>query len=187
MTITSHLCHKTMLAIIKSTGIKPKLYLSDPKDAVNAIRDGRCSALMKPMNGEQLDATTSELNITTPMYPVTWTQKEIGTVKNVYPLMEFTQMPADIVDGSPSYYAVKLWINFVSTSDMTEDTAYNIVKGMWENISDQRSVLKSLEGKNIPEMTISNSKFPLHIGAIKYYEEIGLTVPKSLYPKEAKN
>lgn len=69
---------------------------------------------------------------------------------------------------------------------MDEDTAYKIVKGMWEGIEEQRIAFKAIKNREIPKQTIEASSFPLHAGAVKYCREIGYKIPNNLIPPEMK-
>ena len=45
---------------------------------------------------------------------------------------------------------------------------------------DQAAAFPTVKGLNLPELTLQYATSPLHPGAIRYYEEIGLTVPDHL-------
>lgn len=64
---------------------------------------------------------------------------------------------------------------------MSDDLVYKMVKTMWENIDEihkSASVLKTL---NINK-PFAGVNLPLHPGAIKYYREVGTSIPASLLP-----
>ncbi|WP_069300524.1 TAXI family TRAP transporter solute-binding subunit [Neptunicoccus sediminis] len=68
---------------------------------------------------------------------------------------------------------------------MSEDVAYNITKSIFENSADLVAAAKWMEIIT-PENALNQMNAPLHVGALKYYREIGIEVPEDLIPPEAK-
>lgn len=66
----------------------------------------------------------------------------------------------------------------VVSSEMSEDLAYAFTKALFENIDVVRNIHPSAN-ETVPEAALQ-SPVPLHLGAIRYLEEIGLSVPASL-------
>lgn len=69
----------------------------------------------------------------------------------------------------------------VVSSEMSDDLAYAVTKAMFENIEELRAVHPAANQTTV-EFTISATPVPLHPGAIRYYEEIGVAVPDELRP-----
>ena len=69
----------------------------------------------------------------------------------------------------------------VVSSEMSDDLAYEITKAMFENVADLQAVHPAAN-ETTPEFTMSATPIPLHPGAIRYYEEAGVTVPDNLRP-----
>ncbi|WP_226626212.1 TAXI family TRAP transporter solute-binding subunit [Alloyangia pacifica] len=69
----------------------------------------------------------------------------------------------------------------VSTADVPEDVVYDITKAMYENLPFLQSVHGSLKDMT-PENAMKGVTIPLHPGAVRYYEEMGLTIPDHLLP-----
>lgn len=65
-----------------------------------------------------------------------------------------------------------------------DDFVYDFVKAYHENIDDMIATHSSAEEARDPEAILMNDEFPLHPGAIRYYEEIGIDLPDSVYPDE---
>lgn len=68
---------------------------------------------------------------------------------------------------------------------MSEDVAYNITKAIFENNADLVAAAKWMSVIT-PENALNQMNAPLHVGALKYYREIGIDVPADLIPPEAK-
>lgn len=185
--MTGSSSQKSMGLVMKALDIKPaKLHLSDSADAINAIKNGRCDAQVKSMSGNTLDAATAELNLTTPVWPVGYTPEQQKLIKSKVPWMSFMTVPAGVVDGAPQYTTHALWVGFGALKTMDEQTAYDIVKGMWSGIESQQAALKAIKGIDVMQQTLEVSDYPLHPGAIRFYRERGLTVPDRLVPAEMK-
>ncbi len=74
------------------------------------------------------------------------------------------------------------YVMFVSVNkDMSDDTAYDLTKAMFENLDDAHSVNAGLKPLTLENAFVSLSA-PLHPGAIRYYEEMGITIPDQLRP-----
>lgn len=67
------------------------------------------------------------------------------------------------------------------SSEMGDDIAYEITKAMFENIAELQAVHPAANETTV-EFTLSATPVPLHPGAVRYYEEIGVTVPDTLRP-----
>ena len=64
---------------------------------------------------------------------------------------------------------------------MSDDLAYTITKAMFENIADLQAVHPAANQTTI-EFTLAATPIPLHPGAIRYYEEVGVEIPDRLRP-----
>ena len=94
--------------------------------------------------------------------------------KAMLPGGTYTGVDADIaVLGIPNV--------LVASAEMDADLVYAITKAMFENIADLRAVHPAANETSV-EFTLSASPVPLHPGAIRYYEEIGATIPDALRP-----
>lgn len=67
------------------------------------------------------------------------------------------------------------------SSEMSDDLAYSLTKAMFENIADMQAVHPAANQTTV-EFTLAATPVPLHPGAIRYFEEIGKTIPDDLRP-----
>ena len=65
-----------------------------------------------------------------------------------------------------------------------EEQIYNITKAIFDHHDDLVAAAKWMEAIT-PENALNQMNAPLHIGAYKYYKEIGVEVPEALIPPEA--
>ncbi len=72
--------------------------------------------------------------------------------------------------------------NFLATrADVDEDAVYQITKTMYENLAFLQHIHKATKAMSL-EKAITGLPMPLHPGALRYYEEAGVTVPDHLKP-----
>ena len=72
------------------------------------------------------------------------------------------------------------FVMFVSVNkNMSDDTAYDLTKAMFENLDDAHSVSQGLAPLTLENAFVSLNA-TLHPGAIRYYEEAGVTIPDNL-------
>ncbi|MEI3453410.1 MAG: TAXI family TRAP transporter solute-binding subunit [Bilophila wadsworthia] len=81
-------------------------------------------------------------------------------------------------------HVISLWNFAVAHKDSPKDLVYDMTKATFEVLPQLANAVKDM-AKTKPE-DILYSSVPLHKGAIKYYREIGLTIPDKLIPAEAK-
>ncbi|POF29129.1 TAXI family TRAP transporter solute-binding subunit [Roseibium marinum] len=72
--------------------------------------------------------------------------------------------------------------NFMAVSaDLSDDTVYEITKVMFENLDQLKAAHSAAAAINL-ETAMDGLPVPLHPGAIRFYEEKGMTVPDALRP-----
>ncbi|EBA07950.1 TAXI family TRAP transporter solute-binding subunit [Sagittula stellata] len=175
---------KNMLRVLQALDIKPDLYMSDSTDAISALKNGRCDGQMRATQAPRLDSASAELNLTTPVHPIGYTDEQIEKIRAAMPWMGFYDMPAGVTEGSEPYTVHAVWIGFTATERMEEDMAYQLVKGMLDSTDTQAAALPAIEGVDIAQQTLDVSEYPLHAGAVRAYREAGYEVPARLLPPE---
>ena len=76
------------------------------------------------------------------------------------------------------------YVMFVSVhKDMSDDIAYELTKAMFENLDDAHSVNAGLTPLTLENAFVSLGA-PLHPGAIRYYEEVGVAIPEGLHASQ---
>lgn len=107
--------------------------------------------------------------------------------KVIEELPYFTEyvIPEDTYDQLDEDIETIAQYNFgVVSKNADDDFVYDLVKAYHENIDDMIDTHNSLEEAEDPEEILMNDEYPLHPGAIRYYEEIGIDLPESVYPEE---
>jgi TRAP transporter TAXI family solute receptor len=173
--------------LLTTAGVKPDYFRGSLADAVAAVKDNRIAGYAKAGAGLQLDASTKELKAFTKIVLLNWPKDKVAMVNKAMPFVNFISLKKDEVPGFPAYTTPVQAIGVIAfDNSLTEDQAYNIVKGINEGLDIQVAAYPAMKGLSIPKITMELTKFPLHKGAIKYYREIGVKIPQRLIPPEAK-
>lgn len=96
---------------------------------------------------------------------------------------EFT-IPADTYGQLDEDLETIAMFNFgIAHKEMNADFVYELVKAYHENIELLKTTHSAAE-EATHEAILRNTVVPLHVGAIRYYEEVGIDIPEELYPAE---
>ncbi len=175
--------------LLTKVGVQPDYFRGSLSDAVAAVKDNRIAGYVKAGAGLQLDASTKELKAFTKIRLLNWPKDKVAVINKEMPFVGFVNVPEGRVPGVPAYTAPVQAIGIISYDDtLTEEQAYNMVKGVCskEGRRIQDAAYPPMKELSIPEITLELTKFPLHVGALKYYREIGMDIPDHLIPPEAK-
>ncbi|MEM9107897.1 MAG: TAXI family TRAP transporter solute-binding subunit, partial [Pseudomonadota bacterium] len=86
-----------------------------------------------------------------------------------------------MVNGDAEITTVATSMMMAVHKDMDDDTAYALTKGYWTN-------LEAMKNANALMRSISDDdpfggmNAPLHPGAVRFFEEIGVSIPDALMP-----
>ena len=151
-------------------------YMSEA-DGVAAIKDGKIDAMIatNPINSASLkelvtSAKAKMLDVDNPAF-----YKEV-------PAYTMYTLPAGTYEGINYDVTIpKARIIMITTADaFTEEEAYLVTKTIWENRSEWESSAKAVARDVVLETALEEIDIPLHPGAIKYFKEIGKTIPEAL-------
>ena len=115
--------------------------------------------------------------------PVTFirpTPEQIATIRKAMP--EFS--PSKILAGTyrlldKDYDTFGVFNFAIGRADLPDDLVYRLVKAVFEN---QPTLFRahSAAAETIPQNVLKDTFLPLHPGALRYYREIGITIPDVL-------
>lgn len=128
--------------------------------------------------------TSSILNLATTqsIVMVELNADEMAAALDANPIFAMTTLAGGLYNGVDQPVAVLGVPNVLTvSSEMDEELAYQITRAMFENIADLQAVHPAANQTTV-EFTLAATPVPLHPGAIRYYEEIGATVPDRLRP-----
>lgn len=128
--------------------------------------------------------TSSILNLATTnnIVLIALTEAEIAASRAADATFATTTLPGGTYNGVDADMTVLGIPNvLVASSEMSDDLAYAITRAMFENIADLQAVHPAANETTV-DFTMSATPIPLHPGAIRYYEEIGASIPDALRP-----
>lgn len=92
-------------------------------------------------------------------------------------------IPAGTYPGQDADVQTIAQPNFLATSaDLPEEHVYQITKAIYENLPFLQAIHPATKAMSI-ESAIAGLPLPLHPGALKYYQEVGVNVPDRLIAK----
>ncbi|WP_417586557.1 TAXI family TRAP transporter solute-binding subunit [Pararhodobacter oceanensis] len=128
--------------------------------------------------------TSSILNLATTqsIRLIQLSDAEIEAAMAANPIFARTSLAGGTYDGVDADTTVLGVPNVLAvSSEMSDDLAYEIANAMFTNIADLQAVHPAANQTTV-EFTLSATPIPLHPGAIRYFEEVGATVPDRLRP-----
>jgi TRAP transporter TAXI family solute receptor len=121
-------------------------------------------------------ATTQDITI------IALSEAELAAAMAADSTFAQTTLPGGTYEGVDADITVLGIPNVLTvSSEMSDDLAYAITKAMFENIAEMQAVHPAANETTI-DFTLAATPVPLHPGAIRYYEEVGVTIPDRLRP-----
>ena len=117
----------------------------------------------------------SQLEVQTDVNIIEFTEEELATVLDNYPVAEFTIPASTYTTLEEDARAVAMWNFAIAGCDLPEDFIYEVTKATMENNDRMRDVHRSAE-TSIPENIVHNNVLPFHPGAARWYEENGYDI-----------
>ncbi|HSB78228.1 MAG TPA: TAXI family TRAP transporter solute-binding subunit [Candidatus Methylomirabilis sp.] len=175
------------MQIMDMLGIKPVLHQATLTDAAEAYSDRQIVGFCYRGTGGDPTSAMVEANAARPVYFVSLSEEEIAKIHAKWPNLNKYVVRARLYPGQndPFTTIATLTGNAIAASkDMPEEAVYTVVKSYWKNFKNIAKQFPGVSGASPNDVVAS--EIPLHMGAIKYYEETGIKIPQSLYPPEAK-
>ena len=161
-------------------GVSPDWVRGTNAELANAIKDNRSIGFVKSAVGTKFDALTTDIAAFTPLKVIGLTEEQASKIEGELPELSLVEMPGGEMEGTGPFKTWGFMISVAARPNLDEQTAYDITKAAMENMDAQAAAFPSVKGENLAELTLQYATSPLHPGAIRYYEEIGLTVPDRL-------
>lgn len=165
-------------AILDALGIKPSEYTYMPhSEASEALRIGQIDCAVA--GGIAVDY--EQLSLRVPLRVLSLTNEEAQALKSKLPYLTIMDVDfSEYYKGASTSKVATPFTVLVARSDFPADDAYTIVKIIYENIdivAQAYPPAKDAKLSDVLQLTV-----PLHPGAVKYYQEKGVSLPRSLLP-----
>lgn len=176
---------------ILGTGIKlmPMAY----GDAVNALKEGRIVGLQKSSGLNSMDASLIEVNISTPLAVIGYSEEDVKKIREDIPSMSFMTTKKGTISQLPDIGPI--WeecpiAGAVASTRMSEEVAYNLIKAYMEGIEEVAAAYAPIKGwdpvADYFKFASEDAFIPAHPGLIRYAKEKGIEVPEYFIPPEYK-
>jgi len=171
---------KTSEAVFKVLGIQPDYVRGSTTDIVTAVKDNHIKGYVKSGAGLKIDASSRDISTFTPITILSLTEDQTAKIKSALSEVSIVDVPAGAGPGVGAYTTWGFAVACSAGLDLDEDTAYKIVKAICEDKTVQAAAMSSVKGADFVAMTLKYATSPLHPGAIKYFKEVGVSIPDRL-------
>lgn len=168
--------------VFEVCGFKPKFYRAKLADAAEAFKDGRIEGFS--YNGTLPTPIFVEAHAFRPIRLLSLREDQVKKVSKAYPFLVRTVIPANTYKDVPEAVTMGLFNYVGANKGLPDDVVYDVVKTYWKNLPEIAKAFP-LVAKSKPEDMPLSATAPIHRGALKYYREIGLKIPKEAIPPEA--
>jgi uncharacterized protein len=166
--------------ILKILGISAESTYGSFADMVTELFAGRHDAFVT-LTGAPMPAI-QEAEAKEPITFISLSPEQIDAIRKAMPEFSPSKIAAGTYRALDKDYVTFGVYNFaIGRPDLPDDLVYQLVKAVHEN---QPRLLKahSAAGETVPQNVMKNTFLPFHPGAVRYYREIGMSIPESLIP-----
>lgn len=150
----------------------------------SAIQDGNIVGMNIPAGAPVSSITQAYALLGDRMTILNWTQEALDKVNAEYPLWDWYEFPPQTYPNQTELIRTVGSPNILVTrDDIPEEAVYEITRVIWENLATLQEIHGATKDMRL-EIAIDGLGAPLHKGAIRYYEEVGLTIPQRLIPPD---
>lgn len=178
-------CDVSSRLVLPFLGVNPREYVNIQfNDSWIAVAEGRVDGYSgscgNPASAILEAQTKADLNW------IRFTEEQMQAVMAEYPYYVKVTVPNSYYNNlGGDYETIGNWMSIYALQDVDDDVIYEITKAVMENL-DALVATTSQNAKNTQIGAVLKQSVPIHRGALKYYEEMGLEIPDNLRPAEAK-
>ena len=166
------------LRFFETLGVTVRPSYTGASDAASQLKDGLIDAFTFAA-GVPIGAF-SQLAAETDVRTFGFTPEELAKILEEFPEVAAYTIPAGTYSGqTEDDTTVAMWNFAVAHRDMPESLAYEITKLVLDN-NDRMLQIHAAAKATLLENWVNNSFLPFHPGAVRYFEEQGITIPDDL-------
>ena len=170
--------------MFKALGINTTVQNGQASDMGAGLQDGLIDAF--PFCAGVPIPVYSELETTNKVRFFTFSEAEIKKLKAALPELSDSVIPKGTYkQQTEDHKTVGLYNFSIAHKDVADDLVYAVVKAVLEN-NPQMIKGHAASKETLTQNWNRNGFLPFHPGAIRYFKEKGITVPKHLIPPEYK-
>jgi TRAP transporter TAXI family solute receptor len=177
-------CGTYVPLMFKAIGLDVTVRNGQASDMAANLQDGLIDAF--PFCAGLPIAAFSELENTTKVRYLTFSDDELKKIKAAMPELSDSVIPKSTYKQMAADQKTVGLFNFaIAHKDVSDDLVYAVVKAVLEN--NPQLVKGHAAGKEtVLQNWNKNGFLPFHPGAVRYFKEKGITIPKNLLPPEYK-
>jgi len=151
--------------------------------SADALQNGQISGFGIPAGVPASAVTKAVANMGSDIAVLDFTDKQLKQADGGLDLWTRYVIPAGTYPGQAKDINTIAQPNFLSVrADVDEDAVYQITKTIYENLPFLNAIHGATKAMAI-EKAISGLPMPLHPGAARYYQEVGIKIPERLLAK----
>ncbi|MGK7916879.1 MAG: TAXI family TRAP transporter solute-binding subunit [Prochloraceae cyanobacterium] len=150
-------------------------------ESASALQNGRIAGMNVPA-GAPVSAVTQAYAAmgANKLTLLEFTEEQLQKINSTFPVWGLYTIAAGTYPGQRKKIQTIAQPNFLAVHpDIDEQVVYKITKTIYENLPFLNNIHKATLAINL-KRAISGLPVPLHSGAVKYYQEVGLDIPKNL-------
>lgn len=172
---------ETVLALLDIT---PEFVRGSTTDVVDAIKDNRIAGYIKSGSPTGLDSSTMDLATATPIRVLGLSPEQADLIREQMPDIAVVDVAPGVSEGIPAFSTWSFAVGIAAPGSLSEDAAYQIVSAVMADTEVQGNAMAAVRGLDLAQLTLDYATVPLHPGALRWYEEQGMTVPDHLRPAQ---
>ncbi len=151
--------------------------------SADALQNGTVAGMNTPSGVPTSAVTRAYATMGETITHLDFTDEQMKSANGSYQLWTRYVIPANTYPGQTKAVNTIAQPNFLAVrDDVPEDDVYLITKTIYENLGFLNGIHKATKAMAI-EKAIAGLPVPLHPGAARYYQEVGITVPDHLMAK----
>jgi TRAP transporter TAXI family solute receptor len=167
-------------AILAAIGISAKIGYGSYDSTASGLLEGRYDALVE-IGGVPFPAL-KQVEAKEPLVFVSLTSEQIEAIRKAMPEFTISLIASGVYSSlDKNYNTVGMYSFAIGRDDLPDDLVYQLVKAVFEN---QPRLVKatSSASNTLPQNAVKDTFLPFHPGAVRYYREIGISIPEALVP-----
>ncbi len=153
--------------------------------SADALQNGVISGMNTPAGVPVSAVSRAFANIGDDLAVLNFTEAQLAKVNAKYPIWSAYNIPANTYPKQTEAVTTIAQPNILAVrDDIPEEEVYQIVKTLYDNLAFLQGIHKATSVMSL-EKSIEGLPMPLHAGAVRFYEEQGVTIPDALKPEEA--
>lgn len=151
--------------------------------SADAMQNGQATGMSTPAGAPVSAVTKAKANMGDDIVVLDFTDDQMKQADGGMELWTRYVIPAETYPGQAKDINTIAQPNFLATrADVDEDAVYQITKTIYENLPFLNAIHGATKAMAI-EKAIAGLPMPLHPGAAKYYQEVGIKIPARLLAK----